>query len=149
MMPPRSALEILFWGGPMATTALLITDDGACAKRLAEALAASGLEAKRCSTVRDGMSAIRQGSADLVFCQERLADGTFRDVLNFLFPRNRMPLIVCSNFYNTKVYIEAMSLGAFDYVAFPYSPQDLRWIIANALNKSSALSAAHRHSDAA
>ena len=133
----------------MATKVLLITDDAACAKRLNKALAGSGIDSTRCATVREAFSIIAAGSVDLVFCQERLSDGTFREVLDFAALRHPIPLVVCSNFYNSKTYIDAMSLGAFDYVAFPFPSQDLEWIVGNALRNASPHAAMHRQTDAA
>ena len=44
-------------------------------------------------------------------------------------------MVVCSDLYDKTTYIEAMSLGAYDYNAFPYRRAEVEWIIGNVLRK--------------
>ena len=73
----------------------------------------------------------------LVICQVRFSDGDFRDLLRFCTRRGlNVPVIVCADFYDPAVYLEAMELGAFDYFAYPYHREGMEWIIDSALREA-------------
>jgi DNA-binding NtrC family response regulator len=126
----------------MKRTALLALDDPVRASRLERMLAEAGLELRTCPTVGDALRALSSESFNLIFCEERLPDGTYRDVLRFFGPTLAIPLVVCADFYDKKAYIEAMSLGAFDYITLPYLRRDVEWIVGNAARKSARPSGA-------
>lgn len=79
-----------------------------------------------------------QGETAVAFVQPKFNDGNFQEVLRAANgPRARVPVIVCSEFYDKELYIEAMSLGAFDYLAFPYRREDVAWVVNNAVSRGS------------
>ena len=58
----------------------------------------------------------------MAFVQPKFNDGNFQQVLRAANgPRARVPVIVCSEFYDKELYVEAMSLGAFDSSGFSLS----------------------------
>ncbi len=119
----------------MSIKALLAVRDPACTERLTHIFSSLGVETQSCSTVSEAVRALSSGHSDIVFCQRRLPDGAFQDVLTFTDSHGNIPLVVCADFYDKKTYVEAMSLGAFDYLAFPFSKRDVEWVVANALRK--------------
>ncbi len=119
----------------MKRIALVALDDPVRAGSLERMLAAAGFEPKTCATVADTLRALSNESVSLVFCQERLPDGTYRDVLRFFGSEATSLLVVCANFYDKKSYIEAMSMGAFDYITAPYLRRDVEWIVGNVARK--------------
>ncbi len=121
----------------MSAKAMLAVRDPACAERLSRILSSSGVETRSCSTVSEAIRALATDPLDIVFCQGRLPDGTFREVLRFADSHGGVPLVVCTDFYDKKGYLESMSLGAFDYIAYPFSSGDVGWIVSNALRKAS------------
>jgi DNA-binding NtrC family response regulator len=120
----------------MSAKALLAVHDPACVKRLSHILSNSGIQTQPCATVSEAVRALSADRSDIVFCQRRLPDGTFQEVLRFADSHGGVPLVVCADFYDKKTYLETMSLGAFDYIAYPFSRRDVEWIVANALRKS-------------
>jgi FixJ family two-component response regulator len=46
--------------------------------------------------------------------------------------------VVCADFYDKTAYIEAMSLGAYDYIASPYRQSEVEWIVGNAVRRISS-----------
>lgn len=116
--------------------ALLAIADPSSVEVLSRTLAGNGLDLEFCTTISDALATISRKKNSIVFCQARLADGSFRDLLRFADrQRSEMPVIVCSDFYDKTTYIEAMSLGAFDYLAFPYRRSEVEWVVGNALRK--------------
>jgi DNA-binding NtrC family response regulator len=116
--------------------ALLALSDPSSVEALCEALAGTEIDLEFCSTLSDLREVLQQDKVSMVFCQARLPDGTFRDLLRFADPRqSNTAVVVCSDFYDKSTYIEAMSLGAYDYIAFPYRQAEVEWIVGNAMHK--------------
>lgn len=116
--------------------ALLAIADPASVDVLSRTLAGNDLDLEFCTTISDALSVLGRKQTYVVFCQARLSDGSFRDLLRFTDRQHsESPVIVCSDFYDKTTYIEAMSLGAFDYLAFPYRRTEVEWVIGNALRR--------------
>ena len=72
----------------------------------------------------------------IVFCEAGLIDGTFRDVLRAVRGAgSKVPVVVASRVDDTREYIEAMGLGAFDYIACPYRHSEVERIVSSALRE--------------
>lgn len=125
--------------------ALLALHDPIGASRLKNVLEKLNYDMAPCATVSKILRALSSETIPLVFCQEHLPDGSYKDVLRNCGPASRTALVVCAEFYDKKSYVEAMSLGAFDYITFPYSQKDVEWIIGNAARKAAARHAALDH----
>jgi DNA-binding NtrC family response regulator len=118
--------------------ALLALSDPASVEALCEALAGTEVDLEFYSTLGKLRAALGRDMVSVVFCQARLPDGTFRDLLRLTDRRqSKTAVVVCSDFYDKTTYIEAMSRGAFDYMAFPYRQSEVEWIVGNALRRSS------------
>jgi DNA-binding NtrC family response regulator len=62
----------------------------------------------------------------LVFCDDRLADGSYRDLLESLRTWKQSPhTVVTTRTGDWKEYLEALGLGAFDMIQYPYKPTDV------------------------
>ena len=73
----------------------------------------------------------------MVFCEGRLRDGSFRDLLRAAeVAEARLPVVVASRLAETDEYLEAMRLGAFDFVARPYLQSEVESIVHRALERS-------------
>jgi len=71
----------------------------------------------------------------MVFCQLKLGSNSFQEVLKAADnSRAKVPVIVCSESYDEDLYIDVMSLGAFEYLAFPHSREDVEWVVNNAMH---------------
>jgi DNA-binding NtrC family response regulator len=75
----------------------------------------------------------RQGVA-LVFCDDRLADGSYRDLLHGLRTRKKAPrIVVTTRTGEWKEYVEALQLGAFDMIQYPYRSTDVELNVLRAM----------------
>lgn len=109
---------------------------------LASALETKGLDPLFASTLDEAKTILRHEAVAVVFCQQRLADGGFEDVLaeNAKLTPN-IPIIVCSPSDDSSLYIDVMSRGAFDFIAFPYSRHEIDWVLSCALRAPAARAA--------
>ena len=81
-----------------------------------------------------------------LFIQSRFVKSGFREVLNAAERQDaRVPVVVCSEFYDKDIYMEAMTQGAFDYLAFPYQHREVAWVVNNAVNWSPLPPSVHHH----
>ena len=46
------------------------------------------------------------------------------------------PVVVTSRLDDTSQYLEAMRLGAFDFMARPFRRSEIEWIVQNAMRKT-------------
>jgi DNA-binding NtrC family response regulator len=112
---------------------LVVIHDPPSVDALSERLAGRGLDLMFCSTISEAVRHLSREKFKAVFSQARLPDGTFREILRLADPhRSHIPVVVCSDFYDKNTYIEAMSLGAFDYIVFPYRGEEVGWILGSA-----------------
>ena len=102
----------------------------ACADRKIRQLLTSVLSEFRLhpilpETLDEAKRLIIQEETAIAFVQPRFSDGTFREVLGAAeCPKSHVPVIVCSEFYDINIHTEAMSMGAFDYLAFPFRREE-------------------------
>ncbi|MGH9326825.1 MAG: hypothetical protein ACRD2B_09105 [Terriglobia bacterium] len=112
-------------------------------RSLAGALRTRGLDAVFTSTLREARDVMGQEQVAVVFCQVQLEDGSFRDLLDSgESRRSKIPVVVCSPFYDKDVYIDAMCRGAFDFIAYPYAKKDVDWILSGALQSAAVAAGA-------
>lgn len=120
---------------------LLALHDPAIIQAISRALAGKGLQLNFCFTLGEAVEQLAKVPPNLIFCQARLPDGSFRDLLRHVDPeRTRIPIVVCADFYDKTTYVESMTLGAHDYMAFPYRREQAEWIIEQVLRKASRAS---------
>jgi len=66
----------------------------------------------------------------LVFCDRRLPDGAYRDVLAITRSLNRnVRLVVTSRLADWDEYLEALHYGAFELIVSPCRPNDVVWAL--------------------
>jgi DNA-binding NtrC family response regulator len=120
------------------TRAIVACADPEIRQSLLSVLSEFGLQPVLPETLDDAKGLITQEETVMAFVQPRFSDGNFQEILRAANgPRSRVPVIVCSEFHDRELYIEAMSLGAFDYLAFPYRREDVEWVVNNAVSRGS------------
>jgi DNA-binding NtrC family response regulator len=86
--------------------------------------------ASRVSEVEDVLG---RTEINLVFCDRRLADGTYREVLAVTRALSRnVRVVVTSRLADWDEYLDALHHGAFDLIAAPCQPTDVVWSILQA-----------------
>ena len=124
---------------PTQTSVLVACNDCGSRFALASILAGLGFDLVFASSVDQARAVLLGRPIRLVFCEDILPDGSFRDVLRTLRRAgSRVPLVVCSLLGEMDEYLEAMDLGAFDFIAPPFRPAELESIINNVLSEYSS-----------
>lgn len=113
--------------------------DPAERKALLGLLRGQGCEPALFATVGEVRRMVAQQRAALIICEAQLEDGSFRDVLETVARAGaKTPVVVVSRTGDTAEYLEAMQSGAFDFLAYPFRPAEVEWIVSNALRRTLA-----------
>ncbi len=116
---------------------LVIDDEPNIVYSLKSTLASSELSVISASTARDGIELIKSRRPDAVMLDVRLPDLTGLQAYERIREIDeRMPVIIMTAFAKTETAIEAMRLGAFEYLVKPVDLRRLREIVAKALEVS-------------
>lgn len=125
--------------GSNSLTALVASSDENLLQEILEIVLRCGIPTFLALTVSESNRILESQTVLLVVCDERLVDGTYEDILNRTarLPRET-PLIVVSRTGEWPDYLRAIGAGAFDYLAYPPRPGDLRRAIHGALTSWNA-----------
>jgi DNA-binding NtrC family response regulator len=126
-----------------ALRVLVLDDEPIVGRRLKPALAKMGWEVEIFEDPRRALERLAEAEFDVVVTDIRMDELTGIQVLERVreqSPRTRVILI--TGYAMMSVAREAMQKGAFDFIAKPFRPEDLRAIIARAAEELSAEGAA-------
>ena len=105
---------------------LIVEDDITFSLMLTTWLGKKGFSVSSSSTVADAKRKLEGETVDLVLSDLRLPDSDGIDLLRWLkkaFPS--VPLIMMTSYAEIQTAVQAMKLGAADYIAKPLNPEDL------------------------
>ena len=105
---------------------LIVEDDTTFAVMLQTWLSKKKFSVASVSGIAAAKKTLIEGSVDLVLCDLRLPDGDGIDLLEWVSSRNvNVPLIVMTSYAAIPSAVQAMKLGARDYISKPVNPEDL------------------------
>jgi DNA-binding NtrC family response regulator len=85
------------------------------------------------SRVSECKEALQTQNVSLVFCDRRLSDGNYRDVVAAIrASHHHSRVVVTSRLADWDEYLDALHHGAFDLIASPCQPTDVLWAIVQA-----------------
>ncbi|MEE2775812.1 MAG: sigma-54 dependent transcriptional regulator [Acidobacteriota bacterium] len=88
-------------------------------------------------SLSDAREALGSQEFDLVLCDIMMPDGSGMELLKELGEHeNRTSVIMMTAYSSTKIAIEAMKLGAYDYVSKPFDVEELKLLVQKALEKT-------------
>ncbi len=112
---------------------LVIDDDAVACEFLQEALLRDGYEVEAFTSARRALEADLAGY-DMLLSDIRMPD---MDGLQFLGEVNRrwpqLPVILMTAFGSLETTMEALRLGAWDYISKPFSPEEIRAMVRKGL----------------
>ncbi len=122
----------------MATGSILIVDDETSLVDFLSVLCSGeGLEVETASSVREARTRLAERTPDLVLCDMMMPDGNGLDLLRELKESGSPSSVILMTAYtSTKSAIEAMKLGAYDYVPKPFDIDELKVVLHRALEKN-------------
>ena len=92
------------------------------------------IEAVPCIGVVEARTLLPSARPSLIFCEEDLPDGTYRELLNDVSKTAKTRVVVISRDAELDAhYNEALALGAFDMIASPCRRSDVQWIAIRAM----------------
>jgi PAS domain S-box-containing protein len=114
---------------------VLVVDDE---KRIRDAcfsmLSGEGLNVAVADTGFEGLKKIEAEHFDIILLDLMLPGMRGIDLLNFVKGKHPDTLVIVITGYATLEHaVEAMKMGAYDFISKPFSPQDLRGVIAKAV----------------
>jgi two-component system, NtrC family, response regulator PilR len=123
---------------PNLREVLVVSSDDEVRRDLAGIVGLWGLEPVLCATVADSRAALTRYPICVVVCEDRLADGNYRDLVEAVERTTTdAPVIVVSRLADWNEYMNAVRAGAFDYIALPPRRTEIERAIKNALNERS------------
>lgn len=104
---------------------------------LVNLLKEKGLVPVPVSSLKETQFLLARRETALAICHASPNDGTFRELLRAIGSGSSVPVVVCADTYDPRLYLEAMDLGAFDYFTYPYYKEGVDWVVGNALRQAS------------
>ena len=88
-------------------------------------------------TIRDARELLGSRSLSMVFCEERLSDGSYCDLLRDVratWPETGFVVLLCTG--EREEYLQAMRLGAQEVLRCPLRPTDVDLVLIQAMKES-------------
>ena len=102
---------------------------------LVQILDGLNLNVLSCGTLGEATDFLSRRGVDMIFCDEHLADGSYRGLLGPKKESRKGPVVVVTiRTGEWDEYLEAMRLGAFDAVRRPLHPTDVESVVLRAMH---------------
>ena len=116
---------------------LVVEDDKALSEIVCEELRARGHMAVAAETVAEGLDQLKQSEFEVALVDLMLPDGSGIDILKKIAEEGlATEAIVLTGYATVDTAIQAMKLGAYDYVTKPARMEELEVLVAKAAEKS-------------
>ena len=113
---------------------LIVDDDLSLCHFLTKALTQQGYQIASCHSAREALDAAPEREADLILLDNKLPDRNGIEILKEINQRrSKVPVIIMTAFGTTETAIQAMQLGAFDYILKPFELHDISELVAKGL----------------
>ena len=121
----------------MGARLLIIDDEGSILDFLSLLFQQEGYEVDTARTVEQARHALGHATYDLVLCDVMMPDGNGIDLLREIKSGEADPAVIMMTAYtSTKAAIEAMKLGAADYISKPFDVEELKIVAQKALERA-------------
>ncbi len=118
---------------------LLLDDEPIVGKRLGPALAKIGCDVDVFQDPIEALSQLKKKSFDIVVTDIRMDEMDGMQILEYVNETSpRTKVIMITGYAMIALAREAMEKGAFDFIAKPFKPDDLRRVIAKAAKELGA-----------
>jgi DNA-binding NtrC family response regulator len=109
-----------------ALTVLVVSADLESRRSVSKILEALYVHVISCSTLTQTKQVLSLQRPNLIFCDERLPDGGYVDVLGLKDPdRIPPPIVILTRNGDWELYMDATRRGAFDVIRSPWCPTDI------------------------
>jgi two-component system response regulator PilR (NtrC family) len=116
---------------------LVVDDEASMLDFLSLLFQGEGYEVTTARSVEEARRALERSAPDLVLCDIMMPDGSGLDLLKEIKAHDASPPVIMMTAYtSTKSAIEAMKLGAADYVSKPFDVDELKIVAQKALESA-------------
>ena len=116
---------------------LIIEDDIIFSRTIGNWLVKQGMRVESVTKLSDAKKSVREKEYDLILADLRLPDGNSTLFLEWLNDENyTIPFLIMTNYGQVENAVQAMQLGAVNYLCKPIRPDKLSEAISNVLSKS-------------
>jgi DNA-binding NtrC family response regulator len=117
-----------------SVSVLVLDDEPIVGKRLRAALEKSGYAVEVFEDSRAALRRLDEKDFDIIVTDVRMEEVDGIQVLEHVLERSaRTKVIVITGYATVEVAREALAKGAFDFIAKPFKPDDLRQVIQKAV----------------
>jgi two-component system response regulator RegA len=111
---------------PIERSLLIVEDDKPFLERLARAMEGRGFAVTTAESVADGLLQVEKAAPAFAVVDMRLGDGNGLDVISAMKKRRpEAPAIILTSYGNIATAVNAVKLGAVDYLAKPVDADDI------------------------
>jgi len=128
---------------------VLVVDDDAIVRSSCKRILADKHDVRLAESGNEGLELLERGHFDLALVDLKLPDISGMDILSQApdrFPD--VPVVIITGFSTVKSAVEAVKAGAFDYLAKPFTPDDLEAAVEKGLRQRRLLKGYHDLRDA-
>jgi DNA-binding NtrC family response regulator len=105
-------------------------------RSLEQVFATLSLNVISCSALKQAAEVLSRQTVNLVFCDDALTDGSYRDLLTNTLAGRKIPrLVVTMRMGEWEEYLDAMRSGAFDALRRPCHPTDVEMVVLRAIHE--------------
>ncbi len=116
---------------------LLVDDERLIRWSLGQELSKQGFGILEAETIQEASAHLEAENVDLIILDQNLPDGTGIDLLRKLTALGKtLPVVMLTAVDRSEVAVQAMKLGAFDYVTKPINHEELLIVIEKALEST-------------
>lgn len=136
----RRRLTSLFREIMEKRSVLVVDDDPQIISALGECLGNSNYEIKVATTGAEALLQISDPEISLVMLDVNLPDYSGLDILNTIKKKNSsLPVVIMTGFVSTEAAIEAMKMGAYEFVTKPFNLDKVISLVNRVMKKSTHL----------
>jgi DNA-binding NtrC family response regulator len=123
----RFEISASYESGLQAQLTILVVSANLESRRaVSRILEALSVQVIPCSTLDQAKQVLSLQRPNLIFCDERLPDGDYADLLELKLPgRISPPIVVLTRNGEWELYMDATRRGAFDVIRSPWCPTDI------------------------
>jgi DNA-binding response OmpR family regulator len=118
---------------------LLVDDDLRDLSYYSDILRGVGFDVSLCPSYQEGARRVRRDAFDFIIVSQGSAAFEGKVVLERAVEIDRhIPVLVLTRCLNMNCYLDAMQLGAVDYLEKPIPPERIAWVLETHLRRSCA-----------
>ena len=117
----------------MKTSVLIVEDENLLLNSLRKALSKEGYQVITATSGEEALDSFKANSTDVVLLDVRLPGMDGIQVLQRIKSLDvGVPVVIMTAFSGIKGAVEAIKLGAYDYIAKPFDIEELKFVLARA-----------------